>query len=178
MDQPPTFGNLAHIDLSAIPDTDDKLNECEYFLNLTSTEVDAQRFRWLISAFLNAVYSFIETKTAYACFSFTDPETGDPLEDEDALNILRRYFKIEPPKKRNSYFVKTSVKKDAPEPIRQIYEYRRSNTHYFALSIMKTGTNLPEDFHFGNHKGKGTPVLALCRDAMSHLRQLHQELQP
>ncbi|SCX39895.1 hypothetical protein SAMN05720354_1035 [Nitrosospira sp. Nsp1] len=38
-------GLLAQVDISAIPDTDDKLNECEYFLNLASSSLSALKNR-------------------------------------------------------------------------------------------------------------------------------------
>lgn len=41
---------------------------------------------------------------------------------------------------------------------------------------MAAGSNLPEDFHFGNANGGGKPVLALCRSALAVIEQVQTEL--
>lgn len=48
------------LDMDAIADPNDKIVECEYFLEFASAEPNVQRFRWLISAFFGAAYSFFE----------------------------------------------------------------------------------------------------------------------
>jgi len=161
------------LDLAAIADPDDKIAECEYFLALASAEPDVQRFRWLISAFFGAAYSFFEISALSAFHAFTDPQTGKPIEDTGALDILRRYVTIIQNVKKPS-FVKTGGRHDVTK---QLYELRKGNTHYCPLSIMAAGPKLPGDFHFGDITGKGTPALAFCRTAMSLIRQVHQELQ-
>lgn len=165
--------NLSEVDLSAIADTDDKMAECEYFLSLASVEQDLQRFRWLISAFLGAAYSFFEISALSAYYRFSDHETGEPIEDAQALDILRRYVKVLRDTKRPRY-----VKTAGHHPItKHLYEIRRSNTHHISMSIMSTGQLLPEDFHFGHLMEKGTPALAFCRQAMELILQVHEELQ-
>ena len=85
---------LERLDLEAIADPGDKIRECEFLLGLASTEADRTRFRWLVSAYLNAVYSYFETTALYASVAFTDPETGDPIEDTDAVETLRAYVRV------------------------------------------------------------------------------------
>lgn len=161
------------LDLSAVADLDDKIAEREYFMALASTEQDVQRFRWLISAFFNAAYSFFEIGALGAFHAFTDPQTGESVGDSEALDTLRRYVKVFR-NINNPSFVKTG---GLHEVTTQLYELRKSNTHHYPLSIMAVGSSLPEDFHFGNITGKGTPALKFCRAAMSLIRQVHQELQ-
>jgi hypothetical protein len=163
---------LERLDLSAIADRGDKIRECEFFLTLASAEANRERFRWLVSAYLNAVYSFFETSALYASVAFTDMETGNPIEDTEALELLRTCVGVRQ-NKNNPYFVKTS---GLHPVIAQLYEVRKAATHHMPLSIMEAGPNLPEDFHLGNMKGEGQPLLALCRDALNVIKQLKEQL--
>lgn len=172
---PPSDFNdrLDLFDLSAIAEPDDKVAECEYFLTLASAEPCLQRFRWLISAFLGAAYSFFEISALSAYHTFTDPQTGGSIEDAEALNVLRRYVTVSQNVK-NPSFVKTGGHQ---EVIKQLYELRKVNTHHVPLSIMSIGDELPEDFHFGHITGNGVPALVYCRTVISLIRQVHHELQ-
>ena len=163
---------LSKIDFEAIPDRDDKLAECQYFLSLAELEADRQKFRWLISAFLNAVYSFFETSALYAHVAFTSPDTGEPIADTDALETLKQYVEMSQ-RQKDPYYVKTAGKH---EITKRLYKVRQSSTHHYALRIMATGPSLPEDFHFGSERGNGTPVLTLCRDAMNLILKVNSEL--
>jgi hypothetical protein len=163
---------LSRIDLGAIEDASNKVAECKYFLELASSEKNRAKFRWLISAFLNAAYSFFEMSAMRAHSAFTHPETGDTFEDDEALEILQRYVGISQDKNRPSY-----IKTWGEHVItKRLYEFRRGNTHHFPLSIMEAGKNLPEDFHFGNMKGEGESVLQLCNQAMQLIHQAQSEL--
>lgn len=161
------------LDLSAVADPDDKIAECEYFLALASAEQNVLRFRWLISAFFNAAYSFFEIRALAAFHAFWDDRNEESNKDSEAVDTLRRYVKIVQNAK-NPSFVKTAGLCEATE---QLYELRTENTHHHPLSIMVTGPFLPEDFHFGDMTGRGTPALAFCRKTMALIRQVQQELQ-
>lgn len=174
MSQPPTDTDdfLAKLDLSAIADPNDKVRECEFFLGLASAEPSRERFRWLITAYLNAVYSFFETSALYANAAFIHPETGDPMADDEALETLRAYVKVfSSPKK--PYFVKTG---GLHSVVQRLYKVRAAATHHFPLSIMVAGPNLPEDYYFGSLRGQGDPILALCRDALAVVMKVSDEL--
>ena len=164
---------LSRIDLAAIPDLDDKLRECEYFLALASSEQDRQDFRWLVGAFLNAAYSYFETSALTAYFRFSDHQTGEPVADTQSIGVLRKYVRVFQNENRPE-FIKTSglqgVTKD-------LYDLRNKSTHRFSLSIMAAGKNLPEDYHFGSTTGEGKPALAFCRAAMDLIRRIEAELQ-
>jgi len=161
------------VDLGAIPDPFDKLNECQFFLDLIGREADPQRFRWLISAFFGAAYSFFEISALCAYERFSNPDTGKPIANEEALEILRRYVVVVQDVKRPS-FVKTA----GLHPItKELYKLRKGNTHHSPLSIMKTSSDLPEGFHFGYLTGKGTPALAFCREAMALIIDVEHKLQ-
>ena len=95
------------LDFDAIADPSDKTTECEYFLELATQENDKDKFRWLISAFFGAAYSFFEINALRAYQSFHNPETGDPIENEEALEILCRYVRVSQDVKRPTY-VKTA----------------------------------------------------------------------
>jgi len=170
-DSPPE-NILNSIDLGAIADPDDKVRECEFFLGLASVEEDRARFRWLISAYLNAVYSYFETSALYAAVAFTNPDTGDPIEDTEAVDTLRKYVRVFQNEKK-PYYVKTG---GLHPVVARLYEVRKAATHHFPLSIMATGPNLPDDYHLGSTKGEGLPLLALCREALAVIKQVQAEL--
>ena len=163
---------LDRLDLAAIADPGDKIRECEFFLGLASTETDRTKFRWLISAYLNAVYSYFETSALYASVAFTDPTTGDPIEDTESVEKLRNYVRVRQNQK-NPYYVKT---RGVHPVIARLYEVRKAATHHFPLSIMAAGDNLPEDFHLGSMKDQGEPLLALCREALAVVKEVQAEL--
>lgn len=159
-------------DLSAIPDLDDKHRECEFFFGLLKAENNRNHFRWLVSAFLNAIYSYFETSALTAHFRFTHPETGDPIEDLEALAILRKYVRVFQNKSNPNY-----VKTGAVHPVvKEIYELRKISTHHFSLSIMEAGSELPRDFQFGSMRGSGVPALAQCQRAIELVRVVQAEL--
>lgn len=169
MELPEWFSRL---DLDAIEDARNKIDECEYFLALASRESDRTRFRWLVSAFFSSAYSFFEMSALRAYLSFTASDTGQMLEDPKALGVLRGYVAVLQDKKNPSY-----VKTSGQHPItKQLYELRRLNTHHFPLAIMAAGPDLPEDFEFGNMRGEGTPALAFCREVMALVLQVRREL--
>jgi hypothetical protein len=169
----PDFDDILDLlDLGAIADPGDKVRECEFFLALASVEHDRERFRWLISAYLNAVYSFFETSALRAYVGITDPKTGDPVGDAEALETLRAYVKVFQDAK-NPYFVKTG---GLDPTIQRLYKSRAAATHHVPLSIMAAGPNLPEDFHFGDLRGRGEPILPLCRQALVVVKQVEEEL--
>ncbi|MBS0298930.1 MAG: hypothetical protein JSR32_03180 [Proteobacteria bacterium] len=161
------------MDIGTIADPGDKIRECEFFLGLASTEPDRTRFRWLISAYLNAVYSYFEITALSAFTAFTDPKTGAPAENTEALENLSAYVCISQGKK-NPYYVKTSDPKH--QVIARIYELRKTTTHRFPSLIRAAGANLPADFYFFSFEGKDEPVLALCHDALTIIKQVQAEL--
>jgi hypothetical protein len=167
----PIDSQLARIDFAAIPAPGDKIRECAFFLGLASTETDRDRFRWLVSAYLNAVYSYFETTALWASVAFTHPETGEPIVDTEAIDKLRPYVAVRPQK--NKYRIQTC----AVHPVVvELIEARHGTTHRFPLAVMEAGTKLPEDFHLGNVKGEGKPLLALCRDALAVIKQVQAQL--
>lgn len=163
---------LSRLDLGAIEPSSNKVAECQYFLNLASSEKDHAHFRWLISAFLNAAYSFFEMSAMRAYFAFTHPETGEIHEDGEAIEILKKYVGISQDKKRPTY-IKT---RGTNNITKKLYEFRKRNTHHYPLYIMKAGGNLPEDFHFGNMIGDSEPALEFCCQAMELILQAQKEL--
>jgi len=163
---------LARLDMSAIANPGDKMRECEFFLGLASVEQDRTRFRWLISAHLNAAYSYFETNALYANLAITT-ENGEQIADDGAVDRLREYVKVTAKPTKKGLRVDTN----ALDPVLQrLYKIRAAATHHFPLSIMATGPNLPEDFHFGNMRGEGEPVLDLCRRALAIVKKAAEDI--
>jgi hypothetical protein len=163
---------LSRLDLAAIEDARNKIDECEFFLGMACQEPDRTKFRWLVSAFLSAAYSYFEMTALRAYFGFTSPDTGEPLPDLESISILRDHVVVLQDQKRPEY-VKTAGKSSLTK---KLYEVRRRNTHHFPLAIMEAGPSLPEDFHFGNMRGEGEGVLPLCRDALVLIHKVQAEL--
>lgn len=159
-------------DMESVPTMDDKVRECEFFFDALAIEMDRNRFRWLVSAFLNAAYSFFESTALTAHFRYTDPESGKLYEDHEGLAVLRRHVKVTQRSKKPNY-----VSTEGLTPItKQLYEFRNKSTHHFALSILVTGPSLPEDFHFGSMRGEGTSVMHLCRESLALIRTVYAEI--
>lgn len=84
---------LCGLDIQAVPDLDDKLRECEFYFGLLEGQDDRNKFRWVLSGFLNAAYSFFESSALTAYYRFTNAD-GDSYADMDGLGILRRHVKV------------------------------------------------------------------------------------
>lgn len=159
-------------DVESVPDFDDKLRECEFFFAILSSETDRNKFRWLVSAFLNAVYSFFESSALTAHFRYTDPDTGEPREDDDGMAALQRHLHVKQGKK-NPEFVKTAPRTPLTE---LLYDFRNKSTHRLSLCLMAEGPSLPEDFYFGSIRGQGIQVMPLLREALELIRAVHGEI--
>jgi hypothetical protein len=108
-----------------------------------------------------------------AYLAFTDLDTGKPIDDGEALAILRKYVVVLREERRGQPYVKTAGK----HPVcKKLYELRRRNTHHYPLAIMSTGAQLPDDFHFGTMREKGTPALAFCSEALALIHKVQREL--
>jgi hypothetical protein len=112
---------LRGLDIQAVPDLDDKLRECEFYFGLLEGQDDRSKFRWVLSGFLNAAYSFFESSALAAYYRFTDAD-GEPYADFDGLAILRRHVKVLRNEK-NPSFVKTA---GLSKLTTTIYEIRKS----------------------------------------------------
>jgi len=163
---------LENIDLDAIPMPDDKLKECYFYYNLLCTENDRAKFRWLLSAFLGSCYSFLEIKSKHLFFAFTDPDTGEMHEDENALAIFRQYVRAFKNKK-NSSFIQT---KALHALIKTLYEFRNKNTHHGALSIMQQGTATAENYLIGETLNTGVPAIKFCKSILFLFNEINEQL--
>jgi hypothetical protein len=163
--------DLSKWDFSAIAEPADKLAEATFFFELASKEPDRRRFRWLVSAFFNAAYSFFETAALHGFHAFTN-EDGDTGPDEQALAVLGKYVTLKQNPKR-PYRVDTSGKCAITI---ELYDLRKANTHHFPMSIMIAGPSLPHDFRFGSEVNKGKPALPFCQNVLDLLQQVQREL--
>lgn len=162
---------FSRFDMEAIEDVGSKIAECEYFLGLASSEADRSHFRWLVSAFLNAAYSYFEMSALHAYFAFTNQD-GNSFPDDGAIDVLRGHVRVMRNEKRPD-FVKTA---GLSALTTKLYEIRKGNTHHFPLSIMAKGPDLPNDFQFGSMRGTGEPIMPFCRDVMRLIHSVQQEL--
>lgn len=160
-------------ELDAIADPSDKLAECQYFLELAVQESDKNKFRWLISAFFGAAYSFFEINALRAYQCFQNPETGNPIANDEALEVLRCYVTVKQDPRRPTY-VKTSGQH---EVTKALYALRRGNTHHFPLSLVTNGPQLPEDFCLGIPSANGRRALDFCRQVMLLIQRVESDLQ-
>ncbi|GEM_PF-1486884 len=172
-----TIDEIMSADMLALASPRDKIEECAFFLELASRESNRSRFRWLMSAYLNAVYSYFEIKALAAHTAYPNPEINEYTEDQDMLSVLLKYIKISQ-QNRNPSFVKTSALDTSAfgECLKTFYELRKQNTHHYPLAITKSSPVLPEGYHFGYLKSKGIPALEFCREVMSLIEQIEKEL--
>lgn len=180
--------DLLDLDMGAIANPQDKIDECQYFLDLATKEIDVQHFRWQISAFLGAAYSFFEISALSAYNAFTDSKTEKPVKNIEAIQVLEHYVTTSPngkkPNRIDTGTIHKETKAAVHEVTKHLYELRTGNTHHSPLLIMVIGTELPEAFHFCKIVNNGTlkpvlcqPALVFCRDAMLLIRQVQKELQ-
>lgn len=162
---------LGNIDMAAVPLPDDKFKECQYFLALAERAEDRDEFRWLVSAFLGAAYSYLETKAQNLCNRYYDESSDAMIPDEDALIVLRKHVRVFQDKKNPSY-VKTSGK---GQLLKQLYEHRKENIHNYSLPIMKISASVPEGYGLGLHPDKAIPALNFCREVIDLFRDLEAE---
>lgn len=163
---------LHDLDIMAVPPLGDKLAECEYFYTLLSGENNQDKFRWLLGAFLNSCYGYLEFKASYLHYGFCHPETGEPIEDFEGLDTLRQYvrvFKL----KNKSGFIKTS---GLSELMEKLYKFRNRSTHDGGIEVMASGSDFPNDFKIGKYISKGVPALDFCKEILELFSQLEAEL--
>lgn len=158
-------------DMEALAPIRDKVNECAFFFNALSQETKRDQFRWLVSAFLNSAYSFFESSALTAYFRYTD-HNGEPYEDSQGLDILRKHVKVTQ-RKNNPEYVTTEGQTLLTK---QLYEFRKKSTHHLPLSIMIRDNVLPEGFQFGSMRDEGVPVMPLCREVMALIQKVDSEI--
>lgn len=162
---------LLDLDIMAVPPLGDKLAECEFFYDLLSRETDRDKFRWLLGAFLNSCYGYLEFKASYLHYGFCHPETGEPIEDSENLDALSKYVRVF--KNSKSGFVKTS---GFSELMTQLYKFRNRSTHDGGIEVMVTGNDLPADFKIGKYISNGVPALVFCKKILVFFGELEEEI--
>jgi len=159
---------ISSIDVQSVAGEDDKADECRFFLGLARMEIDKKKFRWLVSAFLGAAYSYFEHTAHWACIARTDHDTGEDIADEALLSAVREHVDVIHNKKYPSHSRTVASR----EVLRRLYEVRHENTHRCSLSIMSAGLSLPDGFHLGWEVGRGIPLLEFCEKIMVEVGQL------
>jgi hypothetical protein len=173
------MADLTHIDgwlnikWEYIPDLNDKITECSFFLDLASNEHSVDKFRWLISAFLNAAYSYFESKSVEIYHTHVDAESGNCYVDKPAHDVLSKYVGIKQCKKDPSY-IKTWGRH---ELTKELYRVRAKNTHHGSIAIVPNGDVIPENFECVIWREPPKPALKFCREVMALIRQVQEELE-
>ena len=147
------------LDIVGIPDTWDTLEKCEYFLKLASREVKTPQFSWLISAFLEAAYSFFNVFAIRAMHWLVDCD-GQTWQDDEAFEELSCIVRID---SKGPFGVTTSLAPYSPLIVRHLYKFHERYTQHFPLAILTGGPKMPEDFRFGGFHSKrvsGTRILS------------------
>lgn len=122
------FAKLERLELSDIPDLNDKLDECEFFAKLAIAESDSAKFRWFFSAFLSSARSFIDTQVKQLLFA-NGLLGGASAGQRNVLDFLERYFVIFPKSNKKTEFI---VKASHPVLIEMI-NIRNKNVHETSL---------------------------------------------
>lgn len=165
---------LSQVDLASIPLPDDKIEECRFFFNALSIEPDRKHFRWLVSAFLNAAYSFFESEALTAYFRFFSPDDGVAHKDQHAISTLENHIgtKFQPTKNRPEY-VKTWGDTDIT---RKLYLIRKTSTHYGSLTITSDGKNVPSDFRIKLSCGESVLAVSFCSEVLQLITDIYSEI--
>ncbi|MFL1803002.1 hypothetical protein ACJW8F_16645 [Plesiomonas shigelloides] len=160
---------LKDIDLLAIVHSNDKLFECEFFLNLLMAEKCKDKFRWLLGAFLNSCYGYLDAKVKHCSYRFVDENSGDAVPDQIALDILSEYVTMSRDRRH--------IKARARHPLlRKLYKLRNISTHDGGLGVMQKGNNLPSDYKTGYIISEGEPALEFCQNVFNLLKEINSRI--
>jgi hypothetical protein len=162
-----------NIRVDDIPDPLDKCLECRYFLQLLERESDQKNFRWLISAFISAAYSFFETANFSANKRYPDEALSQHAGCEESFNVIKKYVISKNNGKGDRGFTTSAT---APL-LKQLYALRNSNTHRSAFLIKTNGGDLPNDFMFGFLTDSDVPALAFCKEVVALIDCISEQLQ-
>lgn len=160
------------IKLDDIPDPLDKLLECKYFFRLLEVEVERDNFRWLMSAFLSAAYSFFETANFYAQKRYSDEVSSVDVGCEEMLGILKNYVFLREKGKGDKRFSTSGMM----PLIKQLYDLRHLNTHRSAFSIKTNGVNLPGDFVIGFVASDDVSAIEFCKKIITIMENVSDRL--
>src|SRR5690554_6130577 len=163
---------LSQIDLASIPLPDDKLEECSFFFKALSTEPDRKRFRWFVSAFLNAAYSFFESEALTAHFRFFNPDDGALYPDQSGVTTLRKHVKVKQIK-TNPEYVSTQGKSVIAK---KLYQIRNKNVHCGSLIITSVGESLPDDFRIKTSSNESVPAVVFCSETLQLINDIYSEI--
>jgi len=164
---------LDDIDFSATLYLDNKLQECHFFLSLLKSEPDRLKFSWLLGAFLNSCYGYLEDKAAYYHEAFFDPDTHEQIIDLNSVKTLKKYINISKKKIRGVEHIKTSGKSELTNTL---YKLRNSSTHDGGIEVIKLGNNTPNNFYIGSRHSEKINAIPFCQDIIDFFEKLEKEL--
>ena len=146
------FEELLPYSWDCIPVPDDKLDECQFFMSQMESTTEASKMRWLLSAYLNACYSFFEIKVNYSYFNPNFPK------DEFSLAELSNFIDHKANPTKNIPKKTQTFGKD--ERVKLLYELRHENTHNSPMLVL---TKNNEDFYI-KYNDENIYVLEFCNE--------------
>ena len=163
------FELLYSLNIDEIPDLNDKISECEYFLTLALASRNVNQFRWLSSAFLSAARSFLEIHVQCALSAFGD-EKGNRFPDQEALQRLEKYIRI----KRDSGLNFRIRLKPVHPLLKQLFTMRNKNTHVAPLFINVAECGAESQFLFGFPGVDAVIAFDFLQEVMQVLRKVDE----
>lgn len=164
---------LDFTDLSAFPDLNDKARECNYFLSLAAASINKDHFRWAISAFLTASYSYFEV---LALKAFKDCELlaeGRYLINDCVLDVLNQFVTFKESTKKPMHL----HKKIHCETMKRLKELRNQNAHHLPLRIRCDEAQFnPSMCNFGYMKDESDNVLVFCGKVMKIIDDIEAQV--
>lgn len=139
--RPQTF-DIFDLKLDEIPSLDDKLQECQFFLNLAASENDIEKFRWFTSAFLSASRSYIDVQVRLFYLT-NNGEMESHQQSKDTFNEIKNFIDVKIDK--NGWL---HIKANHPV-IDNLINTRNINTHRNSLlirNVMNEGGSLQDPF--------------------------------
>ncbi len=174
MEKPKTDSDeWLNIRVDDIPDPLDKCLECRYFFQLLEGESNQNNFRWLMSAFVSAAYSFFETVNFSAYKRYPDEISSVNTGCEEVLNVINKYVISKNNGKGDRRFTTSAIS----PLLKQLYALRNSNIHRSAFLIKTNGSDLPNDFMFGFIMDSDVPALAFCKKVVALIDDISRNLQ-
>lgn len=165
------FNALLSSDLDAIPDFDDKFEECKYFYSLAKDECDIKKFRWLVSACLNSANSFFDIKAGQLYHAFEDAETGEAIKDEEKLELFKAHMKTKQSPKNPSRIKAFPI----GQLLERMREIRNANAHEHALffTTRESGNQSAYEITMGQYS---VSALQFCEHLIQRMEEVIREL--
>lgn len=158
----------------------DKIAECEFFLDLMSKTTDWNHFRWLTSALLEAARASVDwiAHRAYHVDQWDEYQSTAP--DPFYVKALSKFVK--PRLNEKGKLIGLEPK---GRLFKELWKHRKQTAHLGSLWIKPEKVTSPSEFMFGEvavHKGRllqkkdGKSVLQFAREVLDHIESISREV--